>query len=117
MGRPHQLTLFDTSIEAANDSIYEVRRVVRHRESRNAQWRSPEWRRTRNLVLERDHYACHCCQRQLPDAVRLEIHHWTPVRVAPHLWRSLRNLATLCADCHRLETWKQAMQYGWRYIR
>jgi 5-methylcytosine-specific restriction endonuclease McrA len=117
MERPHQLVLFDTAgIHAANDTVYQIRRRPTHRESRSHNWRSPEWQRTRNLVLERDQYACHICQRQLPDAVRLEVHHWVPVRVAPLLWKSPSNLATLCVDCHRTQTWKQALHYGWRYV-
>jgi 5-methylcytosine-specific restriction endonuclease McrA len=116
---PYQLSLplvFETNIEAANDHFYDTRGTTPHRASRSAKWRSPEWQRTRDIVLERDDYACHYCQRRLPEAVRLEVHHWVPVRVAPWRWKTLSNLVTLCMDCHRVETWKQATLYGWRYL-
>lgn len=108
---------FGPNRTASNDSSYsswpiEARSTRRYREAPSEMYRSPQWRRTAPIVLERDNYSCHFCSRGKPDAL-LQVHHLIPRSIAPHLFYSLSNLMTLCEECHRNETMKQAIKYGW----
>jgi len=106
-----QLSLWQ-DMPAANDPIFSSRI---YRRALDARYQTPKWQRTRQIALERDHYACHYCSKQLPEAIRLDVHHVLPASVRPDLFHALSNLITLCSDCHQVETSKQAQRYGWRF--
>lgn len=98
--------------QAANDPAFLTRLYRRRNDDR---YRTPEWRRTRNLALQRAHWKCEKCTRGLPEAIRLDVHHDLPVSQYPELFHVPSNLLVLCSDCHETETMKQALKYGWRY--
>lgn len=56
---------------------------------------TPEWKRTRAIVRQRDGACVMCGSRD-----RLSVDHIIPRRDAPHLAFELSNLRTLCASCH-----------------
>lgn len=62
---------------------------------------SPEWRRLRVKVLERDGHRCSRC----PATMTLHVHHLTYVRFGGE---SLNDLVTLCESCHEKEHAAQA---------
>jgi 5-methylcytosine-specific restriction endonuclease McrA len=66
-------------------------------------WNSPEWRRARVRVLDRDD---HCCQRcgaseaeLTARGARLAVHHMTPLSMGGDALDET-NLITLCHSCH-----------------
>jgi 5-methylcytosine-specific restriction endonuclease McrA len=59
------------------------------------------WKVLRQIILERDGYACTCCGTRRG---RLEIDHVKPVRDRPDLAFAPANLATLCPRCHAAKT-------------
>ncbi len=77
---------------------------------------SKRWERARFLAKRRDKFACVQCGSRN----KLEVHHLRPVRAAPELAFDLRNLKTLCRDCHEVETNRElgrvpdAAQTAWK---
>lgn len=70
--------------------------------SRNHRWRGgkvdyrgPDWKPQREKALQRDKYTCQYCGKQ--DGI-LEVHHKVPFRVSHN--NQLKNLITLCQQCH-----------------
>lgn len=62
------------------------------------------WRKTREVVLERDGHACQCCGLP-PNELEhpLEVHHIQPLRTFddPKNANDVDNLVSLCKGCHR----------------
>ena len=57
------------------------------------------WSRVRRSALERDGYRCRTCGR----GGRMEVDHIRPLhRGGP--WYDLRNLQSLCYDCHKAKS-------------
>ncbi len=54
----------------------------------------------RRAILKRDGYTCQNCMKEFKEE-RLEVHHVMPVSKGGS--DSLRNLVTLCIDCHKAE--------------
>ena len=60
---------------------------------------SPEMRKWRKAVLERDNYTCQICGASGPD-VELHAHHIQPFKEYKELRFDVDNGETLCRDCH-----------------
>jgi 5-methylcytosine-specific restriction endonuclease McrA len=64
--------------------------------------KSPEWKKIRELVLNRDNYTCCRCgasdDPNYPSAVQLTVDHIVPVSSGG--LNMMNNLETLCAVCH-----------------
>ncbi|MHA3066586.1 HNH endonuclease [Lacticaseibacillus saniviri] len=65
---------------------------------------SPEWRRLRDAVIERDHHECQWCKAEGKvttdrDTV-LEVDHIKTVEEHPECAYDMNNMRTLCKDCH-----------------
>jgi len=60
---------------------------------------SPEYRRWRAQVYERDHYRCRWCGQKPADR-ELHAHHIRPRSIYPNLVFEISNGITLCASCH-----------------
>lgn len=56
----------------------------------------PNWPQLRSIIIERDNYVCRICGSD-PCEKPLNVHHvdWNRTN------NKLRNLVTLCSDCHR----------------
>jgi 5-methylcytosine-specific restriction protein A len=61
---------------------------------------SPEWIRTRNLVLIKAGYQCESCRLQGKLTPATEVHHKIPVKVDWSKRLTLDNLIALCHRCH-----------------
>ncbi|MEW4354427.1 HNH endonuclease [Streptococcus pneumoniae] len=77
---------------------------VSTRESRNKFYHSREWRKTRKMVLERDHFECQWCKEEGKvtterDSV-LEVDHIEELEYHPDKALDIDNLRTLCHECH-----------------
>ena len=59
---------------------------------------SPEYKRWRTSVYQRDNYTCVFCKRK---GVRLNADHIKPFLYFPDLRLSIDNGRTLCVECHR----------------
>lgn len=62
-------------------------------------YQTPEWRRFRVRVLDRDGHACKTCGS---DGNRLHVHHITPISKGGTKF-DMANLITLCPSCHGRE--------------
>lgn len=71
-----------------------------HRHSRRVT-STKRWRVLRQIVLERDGWACVDCGQTRG---RLEIDHVKPVRTRPDLAFDVANCATRCSPCHTRKT-------------
>lgn len=71
------------------------------RNRRREFYNSPEWRKTRKEVLERDHYECQWCaaEGKLTNT-KLEVDHIKELEYYPELALELDNLRTLCKFHH-----------------
>ena len=58
------------------------------------------WRRTRRMVLQRDHYLCQKCLSKNRITKATEVHHIRELEDFPLLALDLSNLVSLCWDCH-----------------
>lgn len=73
-------------------------------------YKSPQWIRLRNQILEDDHYECVDCREKGRYTRAKLVHHENEVRDRPDLAMSKtyvdkegqeqRNLVSLCMDCH-----------------
>lgn len=63
-------------------------------------YHSPIWRKTRLLVLQRDHYLCQHCLAKGIITKATEVHHIKPLADYPWLALKLENLISLCWQCH-----------------
>lgn len=70
--------------------------------------RTRRWQVLRQLILERDGYACRDCGTRRG---RLEIDHVQPVRTRPELAFVPTNLQALCPRCHAKKT---RIECGWK---
>lgn len=57
-----------------------------------------EWQALREVVLERDDYRCQGCGNGVADAAEHHVHHIVPLGAGGT--NTLRNLITLCDECH-----------------
>lgn len=78
-----------------------------HAEQARKRWdtafyNDPEYKRARLLAMRRDRFRCLRCGRGKPDGVKLEADHVIPLRDGGT--HDVKNLATLCRDCHRQKT-------------
>ncbi|MBD8087951.1 HNH endonuclease [Limosilactobacillus sp. c11Ua_112_M] len=71
-------------------------------------YRSRQWQRLREQVLERDHYICQYCSQPNSNTVD----HIVPIEYDEALKTNLNNLATICCKCHRLKTDWEHEWYG-----
>ena len=71
-------------------------------------YRSRQWQRLRQQVLDRDHYVCQYCGQ--PNSRTVD--HIVPIEYDDKLKDHLDNLATICRKCHRLKTDFEHQYYG-----
>lgn len=75
-------------------------------------YRTKQWSRLRQIVLERDHYLCAYCKVQGKLTPAKTVDHIIPIEFSPNDKANLANLAIICGSCHRLKTdWEQS-HYG-----
>nr|WP_241865487.1 HNH endonuclease signature motif containing protein [Paracoccus salsus] len=72
-----------------------------HRRYSRPVLKTKRWQVLRQIVLERDGWACVACGQTRG---RLEIDHVQPVRTRPDLAFDLANCATRCPSCHTKKT-------------
>jgi 5-methylcytosine-specific restriction protein A len=60
---------------------------------------TPEWKTARHAALNRDHWRCTVCGRDLHGKGQTRVDHIQPIRTHPHLALSLANLRSLCPRC------------------
>lgn len=74
------------------------------KETRAEFYNSPEWRKKRKQILERDQYECQWCKAAglvtVADESVLEVDHIKELETNPGLAFEDDNLRTLCKDCH-----------------
>ena len=71
------------------------------------------WRKTRKMVLQRDHYLCQHCLAEGRVTPATEVHHIKKLEDYPDLALDLSNLVSLCWTCHEL-TKDRNLQLNWR---
>lgn len=73
-------------------------------EGRAKFYRSGEWHRLRDAVLQRDNYECQECKRNGKLTTRhddiLEVDHIKTVEEHPELATDMNNMQVLCKSCH-----------------
>ena len=73
-------------------------------------YKTGAWLRARALALERDHYICRECLRQVEKGKMIRprkadmVHHIKPRKLYPELALTLSNLESLCNTCHERMT-------------
>ena len=86
-------------------------------------YRSTEWKKLRQLALERDNHECQWCKREgkvtHKDAAVLEIDHIKEIEFHPGLANQLDNLRTLCKYHHNKRhnrfDGKESKESKWAY--
>lgn len=86
--------------------------VSRNRSERKSEqynfYRSRQWSRLRQIVLDRDHYLCRYCGAINIVTSAKTVDHIVPIEYNASLRDDLNNLAVICYKCHRLKTdWEQ----------
>lgn len=71
-------------------------------------YRSRQWQRLRQQVLDRDHYVCQYCGQ--PNSRTVD--HVVPIEYDEQRMASIDNLATICRQCHQLKTQWEQERYG-----
>lgn len=71
-------------------------------------YRSRQWQRLRQQVLDRDHYVCQYCGQ--PNSRTVD--HVRPVEAFPDDKANINNLATICRKCHYKKTEFEQKYYG-----
>ena len=61
---------------------------------------STAWKNIRVVALQRDNYICQECKRQKKITRATEVHHLKPIGNYPELALDIRNLESLCWECH-----------------
>lgn len=75
-------------------------------------YRTRQWSRLREQVLERDHFLCAYCQVQGVITPAKTVDHIVPIEYDQTLKADVDNLAVICGKCHRRKTdWEQGY-YG-----
>lgn len=80
----------------------ETRKKRDYTKERNKIWKGGDFPYWRKQALIRDDSTCQICG--LRDLEIMEVDHIVPRAKAPHLYRELNNLMTLCPNCHRRKT-------------
>lgn len=65
------------------------------------------WRRLRLLALQRDNFLCQDCLKKGIIRTAREVHHIIPLEERPDLGLVLKNLRSLCHDCHEATKTRQ----------
>jgi len=60
--------------------------------------RTKKWKQTRKKIFERDNYTCQICNKR--GNIYLNCHHIIHHKLCDNIY-DLKNLITLCKDCHR----------------
>lgn len=84
-------------------------------EGRNGLWRGGQSKSfLKRVVLERDNGTCRVCGLHEPEI--MDVDHTIPRRKAPELRFDIKNLITLCPNCHRRKTLEDHKLYPqkWR---
>lgn len=71
-------------------------------------YNSPEWKKTRLKVLERDLYLCVNCLSKNKYSKATSVHHVVKIKYNWDLRLDLKNLKSLCEKCHKQEDMKSA---------
>lgn len=69
----------------------------------NPFYKSKEWLRCREFVLNRDHYLCQPCLRRGKITTANTVHHIKPLEDYPDLALDEQNLESICPTCHNKE--------------
>lgn len=78
-------------------------RTWQNEKERRIFYKSPEWRRVRELVIERDNYECQHCKAKGKFHKAECVHHIKHLEDRPDLALEPSNLISLCYACHNLE--------------
>ncbi len=62
--------------------------------------KDPRWQKKRLEILKRDNFACRCCTRK---DLTLHVHHLFYRKRKDPWGYDIKELLTLCADCHECE--------------
>lgn len=73
---------------------------------------SPEWRKTRQIVLVRDNYLCQDCLDKNKITPYDVVDHIIPIKVNWSLRLELSNLRLLCHSCHAIKTAEDKRKYN-----
>lgn len=65
-----------------------------------ALYHTGEWKRKRDEILRRDHFACQMCKAKGKYTRADTVHHIKHLRDVPELALTDDNLMSLCASCH-----------------
>lgn len=75
-------------------------------------YRTKQWVRLRQLILDEQHYLCQYCKADGRVAVGKTVDHIVPMEFSPNDKDSIDNLAVTCSRCHTIKTkWEQGY-YG-----
>lgn len=85
------------------------RKMLHCRGENSSNWHGGKVVWLRRQVFERDHYTCSYCGIGDPDLMELD--HILPQRRFPELKFEMRNLQTLCSNCHIKKTNEDRIKY------
>ena len=88
------------------------RKADTERAERNAFYRKPVWKQTRQAVMERDDGLCQYCELVGTTSPADMVDHIVPREIAPELSLDMNNLVAACNMHHNMKTkWEQSY-YG-----
>lgn len=79
-------------------------------------YQTPQWKRKRRQILERDHWTCQECRRHGTYARATVVHHRVHLKDAPELALTDSNLESICAACHEHEHEEKFFRSGARRV-
>lgn len=75
-------------------------------------YRTRQWSRLREQILERDHFLCAYCQVRGVITPAKTVDHTVPIEYDDKLRDDVDNLAVICGKCHRAKTDWEQRYYG-----
>jgi len=75
-------------------------------------YRTRQWSRLREQILEHDHFLCAYCQARGVITPAKTVDHIVPIEYDDELRADVDNLAVICGKCHRAKTDWEQRYYG-----
>lgn len=88
------------SLEKGKENREHIKKYNQNLKESDDLLKTQAWKKTRNLIIDRDKFCVLCSQRNTIETRNLQVHHIRKRVDAPELMYDPENLVTLCKKCH-----------------